>query len=426
MKIRKIRIKNYKMFDDLELDFTDSNDGALDTIVLAGINGSGKTSILQLLAKIFSEAIPVQGEIFIEFESTEIIINNLIELMSIFMSEGTQMNFGGKPLSFKKINSKLLKAIENERAIKVFTLNYKVDANNNPIVHDFILFTCFSSPLSKYFNILYFVCSSFDLNLIAVEKNSLIRLVDIFSHKKEIERYLVDSIINSVLKNREMSVKEAVDSRIKEINYLLKDVKLNTKLINITAEKAIFESFNHKEISMDDLSSGEKQLYYRAVLLSQLNINNSLVLIDEPETSLHPGWQKEIIKLYQNAGENNQLIIATHSPHIISTIDPKNLFVLNCDSTDNKVTITNMEKEQKYTKGVEPNRILQEIMGMELRDDETQERIDDYVTLLRQQPENRNTPENEEKLRQLTADLGPQDPSIMRIQHQLFLLNRKR
>ena len=53
MKIRKIKVKNYKMFDDLELDFTDSNDRALDTIVLAGINGSGKTSILQLLSKIF-------------------------------------------------------------------------------------------------------------------------------------------------------------------------------------------------------------------------------------------------------------------------------------------------------------------------------------------------------------------------------------
>jgi len=45
MKIRKLHIKNYKLFDNLELDFTDENGHTLDTIVLAGVNGSGKTRI---------------------------------------------------------------------------------------------------------------------------------------------------------------------------------------------------------------------------------------------------------------------------------------------------------------------------------------------------------------------------------------------
>jgi len=54
MKIRKLNIKNYKQFDNLELDFTDENDQTLDTIVLAGVNGSGKTTLLELLKEIFS------------------------------------------------------------------------------------------------------------------------------------------------------------------------------------------------------------------------------------------------------------------------------------------------------------------------------------------------------------------------------------
>ncbi|MEN8217289.1 MAG: AAA family ATPase [Pseudomonadota bacterium] len=54
MKIRKLNIKNYKLFDNLELDFTDENGQTLDTIVLAGVNGSGKTTLLELLKEIFS------------------------------------------------------------------------------------------------------------------------------------------------------------------------------------------------------------------------------------------------------------------------------------------------------------------------------------------------------------------------------------
>ena len=45
MKIRKLHIKNYKVFNDLELDFTDTNGKTLDKIVLAGVNGCGQRPI---------------------------------------------------------------------------------------------------------------------------------------------------------------------------------------------------------------------------------------------------------------------------------------------------------------------------------------------------------------------------------------------
>ena len=45
MKIRKLKIKNYKIFDDVEFDFTDQDGKTLDTVVLAGVNGCGKTTL---------------------------------------------------------------------------------------------------------------------------------------------------------------------------------------------------------------------------------------------------------------------------------------------------------------------------------------------------------------------------------------------
>ena len=47
---------------------------------------------------------------------------------------------------------------------------------------------------------------------------------------------------------------------------------------------------------------------------------NSLVLIDEPELSLHLGWQVEFLKDLQNIAKlrNFDVLLATHSPEIIS------------------------------------------------------------------------------------------------------------
>ncbi len=46
MKLRKVYIDNYKMFKDFDISFVGQNDEALPIVVLAGVNGSGKTSLL--------------------------------------------------------------------------------------------------------------------------------------------------------------------------------------------------------------------------------------------------------------------------------------------------------------------------------------------------------------------------------------------
>ena len=52
MKIEKVHIKNIKGIKDLELPFK-KNNKILDVIVLAGVNGSGKTTILESIKDFF-------------------------------------------------------------------------------------------------------------------------------------------------------------------------------------------------------------------------------------------------------------------------------------------------------------------------------------------------------------------------------------
>jgi len=81
---------------------------------------------------------------------------------------------------------------------------------------------------------------------------------------------------------------------------------------------------NDQLLGLDDLSSGQYVILSNAVLLIMLNLigngngRSNVLLIDEPENSLHPRWQLEYINVVLNSfTENlNCIVIATHSPLI--------------------------------------------------------------------------------------------------------------
>ncbi len=70
-------------------------------------------------------------------------------------------------------------------------------------------------------------------------------------------------------------------------------------------------------ISPDLLSTGEKQLLI--ILLTTLLQEGkpAILLMDEPEISLHTDWQKQLISVIRELNPNVQIILATHSPSII-------------------------------------------------------------------------------------------------------------
>lgn len=97
------------------------------------------------------------------------------------------------------------------------------------------------------------------------------------------------------------------------------------KEINFSKEKGFVFSTRYKsftdsnKLSPTDLSSGEQ---HELVLLYELLFKvkpNSLVLIDEPELSLHVGWQIQFLKDLQEIIElaDLDILMATHSPDLI-------------------------------------------------------------------------------------------------------------
>lgn len=99
--------------------------------------------------------------------------------------------------------------------------------------------------------------------------------------------------------------------------------RLSFKKIVISKELGIsIEDTQHpkKNLNLMQLSSGEKQeivLFYQLIFETE---NNILLLIDEPEISLHITWQKrfmdDLMKIIKY--KNMNVIVATHSPQIIN------------------------------------------------------------------------------------------------------------
>lgn len=95
----------------------------------------------------------------------------------------------------------------------------------------------------------------------------------------------------------------------------------NNKKLRIKKNGEIeIELPNEDFSSIYKLSSGEKQII---VMLAQLifGTKRQVFIIDEPELSLHLGWQEIFIKTILNASPETQFILATHSPTIIGNIE---------------------------------------------------------------------------------------------------------
>jgi predicted ATP-binding protein involved in virulence len=82
----------------------------------------------------------------------------------------------------------------------------------------------------------------------------------------------------------------------------------------------VFQTDTGQELSPTALSTGEQHeivILYQLLFLAQ---PNSLILIDEPEISLHVAWQEQFLSDLTRISELSQLdfLVATHSPQIIS------------------------------------------------------------------------------------------------------------
>ncbi len=404
MKIRKLHIKNYKVFDDLELDFTDANGNTLDKIVLAGVNGCGKTTVLEVIHNLYANTFPNQLSAPNKSTSIEVIfeVTELEKLKIQYFFKLYKNNDNDNDNDNIDIKTAITNFLEELKSKNYFTLVFEqnYDLPITEIISTLIFQSIQSHPSRP--NLFYF-----PINTLIKKEKDYIKILHLGSDKDEMKKLALKDIRDEVFKNEDVTIRESKEKAIKRLQKPLNGLALNTKLVDLASEELIFESPNGEKIKFEELSNGEQNLYFRAIYLSMLNPQNSIIMIDEPEDSLHPTWQQKVMQLYQNIGENNQVIVATHSPHIIGSSKTEEVFLLEIE--DNKIGAVH----PRYTKGHSIDYILEE-MGANPRDTSVIKLVDDYLALMR-----KGLHETEKGLKLKASidalDLDPNSEEMMRL-----------
>lgn len=337
MKLRRLNIKKYKSLKNIEIKFVKNSEREemnknyfdsepLDTIVLIGKNGTGKTSVLEFIFNFFKTTLSIFSEIKTEKNTMisgsadegglEIIVQE--EMKDFKWLEWIRNNKNGS-----------IKLKELPRIVYIpVEMNYS-ELNNKQ--QNFI-------PVPKFLQ-------KIDSQVV-----------------ENIPSYITTRIMKETLLQNNITTDKVRENIFNEFNDLFRDMDLDIKLKEISPETLlpVFVKDNDK-FDINSLSSGEKQIFLRILSLKMLDINNSVILIDEPETSLHPSWQQKIVKLYEKVGKNNQLIIATQSPFIVGGIKSENIIIFLRENGEVKIKYGD-EVEEVYGQPVE--RVLKDIMEM--------------------------------------------------------------
>ena len=333
MKIKNLHIKEFKGLRDISINF-EKNDKPLDLVVLAGSNGSGKTRILESVLRYFQYDINykrnnIEAGIFYE-EKEKNCISNVQDFF-----------YGLEYFSYHEVNNPLYeKHIEIKNKLDILPkiiyvpteINFqKMDVASTTLVQEY-----------KFINIV-------NTNLI-----------------KDIPSYIATKMISAMLKNKNEKVGDVQKKVFNEINEIFENLSIDVKVEDISQDGrniTLFTNSSGDEFDINELSSGEKQLFLRTLAIKMLNPENSIILIDEPELSLHPKWQQRIVDVYRKIGKNNQIIIATHSPHILGSVKKENIMLLDKDDDGKIVVKTGNELYNSY--GQPTDRVLKDIMGLE-------------------------------------------------------------
>ena len=318
MKIKNLYIENEKRLKNLNINF-ENDEKILDVVVLAGVNGTGKTTVLEVIYDYFENFQNDKNKISIELDLEE---ENYINQNNI--SKETYLN-------------NLIKdSIKKEKTPKVIYV-----------------------PAEINFQKVKF-------NLLALYKKRFLNKIDSYIIA-DIPFYIQMRIINTANKESEKKLGNVRDEIIAEINGIFDILDMDTRLIGMSTETTeilpIFTNLSGDKFDINELSSGEKQLFLRTLAIKMLNPENSIILIDEPELSLHPKWQQRIVDVYRKIGKNNQIIIATHSPHILGSVRKENIMLLDKDDEGKIVVRTGDELYDSY--GQPTDRVLKDIMGLE-------------------------------------------------------------
>jgi len=363
MKLEQIRINNFRSIEKLTFDILSVSNS--NTFTLLGINESGKSSFLRAIHLVDDEKILFPQDFY--DDSIEVSVNLKYKLteeeIKLLKEElATKYKFDKKLLNKLEVTaidiliqfSPISPSVKTTREIISFNdsiyPNHTFDITEKIIKEkteesnlELNLEEFFKTELSNYFWKLshhvtfwksspeYLISDEIDLTqfasspeTISIPLQNCFGLADITDITKEIGK-----LNNPVsIQNLEDKLSDKVTLHINKVwpeHPIKVKFKINSNKLTFLIED---NDVKYKVKTTNQRSDGFRQFISFLLTLSAENLTdelqNSILLLDEPETHLHPNAQinlkNELIKISQN--ENNNIVFfATHSNYMIDKVN---------------------------------------------------------------------------------------------------------
>ena len=366
MKINQLTLRNYRGAQALSLDFDDKLN------IFYGVNGSGKSTVLDSIAIMLSWVVSrlrhsgTSGRPILESDITNgtsaaaiaISVNSQEQQIDWRLVKGRKMHHvNGDRTNLTKLNE-FVKQLQNtisdsqEKVNLPIFVYYPVNRAVLDIPlrikekHSFSLFTAYDDALTSGANFRTFF--------------------EWFREREDLEN-----------ENRKY-----LDAEVKPEGFCFPDPQLHTVRDALKQFLPEFENFTVRRnplrmevskngicLTVNQLSDGEKCLIAmvgdlaRRIAIANPMLTNPLngegiILIDEIDLHLHPKWQRMVVSKLIDVFPHCQFIASTHSPHVITHVHPKNLYLLKQIESG----MTAERPTESYGKNID--RILEDLMGL--------------------------------------------------------------
>jgi predicted ATPase len=384
MRIDKIRIENFKNLNDFVIDF---NELSFNTVII-GVNGAGKSNLLEALTIIFrnlnlKEKIAFNFSLNYVIKGNKVRVNNSDGVLAFFLLKDTG--------NYKKLSSK---DFYNSEFLPDYVFGYYSGTSNrfnilfekhdqiyrDQLINDedkairplflatpdhaqFVLLAFFLENDLKAKNFLesFFSITGIKSIRISFKEPHWAKLKDpmqLWGAKGAVKRFF-----NNFMMASSVPVVESIRKKVGIGNFKKYQI-ITFNLETVEEIKNVFDGFSSQElfrllestllsdlletidikvnfvnnvegVSFFDLSEGQRQLLTVLGLLRFTRNEESLFLLDEPDTQLNPSWAKnylQILKDYAGSTASSQLIMTTHSPIVFSGLRKEDVIIMKRSS----------------------------------------------------------------------------------------------
>lgn len=365
MKITRLVIKNFRSLSDVAIDGFDSMN------LFFGINGSGKTSVIDAIKILLSwyvarlkntrgKGIPIKDSditIGSDFCELEIEIDNNVKWKLVKYRKG-----------YRGEMNQLTRLSLMNQYINSYMTDFDCSKNIDLIDAYGVNRAVLNMPQRIRRN-----NQTKQLDALKVEMSNSVNFHDFFVWFREMEDY-ENERLRETRKFEECRELQAVRKAMQLLLPEYGDLKVKRNPRSFVIKK------NDKEFNFNQLSDGEKSYICLVCdIARKLSMTNpskanalegiGVIIIDELDLHLHPSWQKDVVQKLRTIFPNCQFFISSHSPIISTNIDGSVYSLENGQLSQTPIV-----------RGLDYGTMLRDFMQTPDRDVKLHFLVDQYVT----------------------------------------------